>query len=68
MGTLIAGPFCGQLMGDMGAEVIKKLSATPGSIRSIAPQSVGQDNAEVLGAAFRLAESGLEDLARRVVI
>ena len=23
MGQLIAGPFCGQLMGDMGAEVIK---------------------------------------------
>src|SRR5579871_6189725 len=23
MGTLIAGPFCGQLMGDMGAAVIK---------------------------------------------
>ena len=23
MGTLLAGPFCGQLMGDFGAEVIK---------------------------------------------
>ena len=24
MGQLIAGPFCGQLLGDMGAEVVKK--------------------------------------------
>ena len=23
MGQLIAGPFCGQLLGDMGAEVVK---------------------------------------------
>ena len=29
--------------------VFPKLSGTPGAIRSIAPQSVGQDNAEVLG-------------------
>ena len=22
MGTLLAGPFCGQILGDMGAEII----------------------------------------------
>jgi formyl-CoA transferase len=35
--------------GLMMQNVFPKLSATPGRVRSIAPQSVGQDNAEVLG-------------------
>ena len=47
--------------------VFPKLSKTPGSIRSIAPQSVGQDNAvytEILG----LSSDELNDLATRNII
>ncbi len=47
--------------------VFPKLSKTPGSIRSIAPQSVGQDNAlytELLG----LAANEIDDMAARGVI
>jgi crotonobetainyl-CoA:carnitine CoA-transferase CaiB-like acyl-CoA transferase len=44
-----------------------KLSETPGRLRRLAPQTVGQDNAEVLGA-LGLSGSELEGLHTRGVI
>ena len=48
--------------------VFPKLSATPGVVRSIAPQSVGQDNAEVYGSVLGLTETELADLQSRGLI
>jgi formyl-CoA transferase len=43
LGTLIAGPFCGQLLGDMGAEVIKiEAPGTGDPMRHWGPQKRGE--------------------------
>ncbi|MEY4249186.1 MAG: hypothetical protein RJA87_819 [Pseudomonadota bacterium] len=48
--------------------VFPKLSATPGNVRSIAPQTVGQDNAEVYGSILGLTATELVDLQARGLI
>jgi crotonobetainyl-CoA:carnitine CoA-transferase CaiB-like acyl-CoA transferase len=48
--------------------VFPKLSETPGSVRTPAPQAVGQDNAEVLGARLGLGAQDLRRLADEGVI
>jgi formyl-CoA transferase len=48
--------------------VFPKLSATPGNVRSIAPQTVGQDNAEVYGSILGLTPTELADLQARGLI
>jgi crotonobetainyl-CoA:carnitine CoA-transferase CaiB-like acyl-CoA transferase len=48
--------------------VFPKLSATPGNVRSIAPQTVGQDNAEVYGSILGLTATELADLQSRGLI
>jgi formyl-CoA transferase len=48
--------------------VFPKMSATPGAIRSIAPQTVGQDNAAVLGELLGLSEADLAKLKTEGVI
>ena len=42
--------------------VFPKLTATPGSIRSIAPQTVGEHNAEVFGELLGLDAAAIESL------
>jgi formyl-CoA transferase len=48
--------------------VFPKLSETPGSVRSLAPEQVGQDNAEVLGGRLGLSDQELRALADAGVI
>jgi crotonobetainyl-CoA:carnitine CoA-transferase CaiB-like acyl-CoA transferase len=47
--------------------VFPKLSKTPGSIRSIAPQSIGEDNASVYGE-LGIDEDALKALARNGIL
>jgi len=48
--------------------VFPKLSLTPGSVRKIAAQTVGQDNAEVYGGLLGLSDADLASLAADGVI
>jgi CoA:oxalate CoA-transferase len=46
--TFLSGPFCTQILGDMGAEIIKIEPFTGDSSRSIPPYFVGDDSAYYL--------------------
>jgi crotonobetainyl-CoA:carnitine CoA-transferase CaiB-like acyl-CoA transferase len=48
--------------------VFPKMSVTPGAIRSIAPQSVGEHNAEVLGGLLGMTDDAIAALKARGVI
>ena len=48
--------------------VFPKLSATPGSVRRRAPETIGQDNAEVFGELLGLDGAALTDLQARGII
>ena len=48
--------------------VFPRLSETPGSVRSIAPQTVGQDNDAILGGLLGLDEARLSELRAGKVI
>ncbi len=48
--------------------VVPRLSATPGSVRTPAPSVVGQHNSEVYGGLLGLTQEKLDDLASRGII
>jgi formyl-CoA transferase len=48
--------------------VFPKLSETPGTVRSLAPQSVGEHNADVLGGRLGLSAEEMARLAREGII
>lgn len=48
--------------------VFPKLSKTPGAVRSIAPETVGQHNGEVYGGLLGLSDAELAELQERGII
>jgi formyl-CoA transferase len=48
--------------------VFPKFSETPGAVRSIAPQSIGEHNAEVLGGLLEMDQAELDRLKAAGVI
>jgi formyl-CoA transferase len=73
MGQLIAGPFCGQLLGDMGADVVKIEAPGAGDPMRAWGQPGFPLHWEVVGRNKRcvscdLRQSGGQDLARRLLV
>ena len=73
LGQLLAGPFCGQLMGDMGAEVIKV--EPPGAGDPMRVWGLGEDkvnweviarNKKSVSANLRLPEG--QELVRKLIV
>lgn len=72
MGQLIAGPFCGQLLGDMGADVVKIEAPGPGDPMRRWGQPGFPLHWEVVGRNKRcvscdLRQAAGQDLARRLI-
>ncbi|GGC40638.1 succinyl-CoA--D-citramalate CoA-transferase [Novosphingobium marinum] len=72
MGQLLAGPFCGQLLGDMGADVIKIEPPGAGDPMRLWGQGDDKVQWEVIGRNKRSVTCNLrvaegQDLARRLI-
>ena len=72
MGQLLAGPFCGQLLGDMGAEVIKIEAPGPGDPMRVWGQGVDKVNWEVIARNKKAVTANLrvpegQALARQLI-
>jgi crotonobetainyl-CoA:carnitine CoA-transferase CaiB-like acyl-CoA transferase len=72
MGQLIAGPFCGQLLGDMGAEVIKIEPPGAGDPMRLWGQGEDKVNWEVIARNKKSVSANLrvpegQDLVRRLI-
>jgi formyl-CoA transferase len=72
MGQLLAGPFCGQLLGDMGAEVIKIEAPGAGDPMRVWGQGTDKVNWEVIARNKQAVTANLrvpagQELARRLI-
>ena len=59
----------GDTFGELAMQnVFPRLSRSPGSIRTIAPQAVGQDSDEIYGTLLGLDKEQLDDYRQRAII
>ncbi|MBH0311858.1 CoA transferase, partial [Alcaligenes faecalis] len=73
--TFLSGPFCTQVLGDLGAEVVKIEAPEGDSSRSIPPHFVGEDSAYYLSInrnksslAVNLKTAEGLDLVRQLIL